>query len=216
MNPHRRSTKNRRRPASQQSDNDDNISMMSSLSSISSKSSRSTSMSSSFLLPQHQTHASNSTAAAAANKKDSKKRLAGAVILALCLLNILDGDMFVRQSNTTGGRRSLLSSLYLAGPSTLLPWAQHHLVDVTERPDPEAETALFWRKFCCCVTLYAFLLLLCYYHVGSRKYINNHRHSKIRRNHRQTPLPMHGPNPRPSRRRRSKIRPLGRIRSSRL
>ncbi|KAL7541099.1 hypothetical protein ACHAXR_010620 [Thalassiosira sp. AJA248-18] len=118
--------------------------MMSSLSSISSKSSRSTSMSSSFLLPQHQTHASNSTATAAANK-DSKKRLAGAVILALCLLNILDGDMFVRQSNTTGGRRSLLSSLYLAGPSTLLPWAQHHLMDVTERPDPEAETALFWH-----------------------------------------------------------------------
>jgi len=38
-----------------------------------------------------------------------------------------------------------LSSLYLSGPSTLLPWAQHHLVDVTARPDPEAETALFWH-----------------------------------------------------------------------
>ena len=67
------------------------------------------------------------------------------LVLALCLLNIIEVDVVV-DKNGGGGRRSLLSTLYLAGPSTLLPWAQHHLVDVQERPDPVAETALFWRE----------------------------------------------------------------------
>jgi len=81
--------------------------------------------------------------AQAANKH---KGLVGAMIMVLCIFNIFDVDIRVgRTSNNSSGRRSLLSSLYLAGPSTLLPWAQHHLVDVTDRPDPKAETALFWH-----------------------------------------------------------------------
>ena len=62
-------------------------------------------------------------------------------------MNVLDVDIRIGHSNSNnGGRRSLLSTLYLAGPSTLLPWGQHHLVDVMDKPDVEAETALFWRK----------------------------------------------------------------------
>ena len=62
-------------------------------------------------------------------------------------MNVLDVDIRIGHSNSNnGGRRSLLSTLYLAGPSTLLPWAQHHLVDVMDKPDVKAETALFWRK----------------------------------------------------------------------
>ena len=80
---------------------------------------------------------------------NSQKTILIAVILGLCLINILDVDISIgRHTNSSsggGGRRSLLSSLYLSGPSTLLPWAQHHLVDVTDRPT-ETETALFWRK----------------------------------------------------------------------
>ena len=69
-------------------------------------------------------------------------------LVAFCFINVLDLDSLVnRTSGATGGgqRRSLLSTLYLAGSSTLLPWAQHHMVDVTERPDV-SETALFWRE----------------------------------------------------------------------
>ena len=62
-------------------------------------------------------------------------------------MNVLDVDIRIGHSNSNnGGRRSLLSTLYLAGPSTLLPWAQHHLVDVMDKPDVKAETALFWRE----------------------------------------------------------------------
>lgn len=83
-------------------------------------------------------------AQAAANKN---RGLIGAMILALCIVNVFEVDFrAVKKDGTRGGRRSLLSSLYLAGPSTLMPWAQHHVVDVTDRPDPEAETALFWRE----------------------------------------------------------------------
>lgn len=71
-------------------------------------------------------------------------------LVAFCFINILDLDILVNTSgggrSTTGRRRSLLSTLYLAGPSTLLPWAHHHLVDVTDRPDPTAKNALFWRE----------------------------------------------------------------------
>ncbi|KAL7544857.1 hypothetical protein ACHAWF_008219 [Thalassiosira exigua] len=70
----------------------------------------------------------------------------GALIFALCVFNVFDVDVRVQTGKDgSTGRRSLLSNLYLAGPSTLLPWAQHHLADVTDRPDPESETALFWH-----------------------------------------------------------------------
>jgi len=88
---------------------------------------------------------------------NNQKTVLIAIILGLCLINILDVDISIgRHTNSSsggGGRRSLLSSLYLSGPSTLLPWAQHHLVDVTDRPT-ETETALFWRKL---------LLFVCFY-----------------------------------------------------
>lgn len=76
------------------------------------------------------------------------KGLVGFAILALCLFNILDVDIRLGDSASDGddGRRSLLSNLYLSGPSTLMPWAEHHVVDVMDRPDPEKETALFWRE----------------------------------------------------------------------
>ena len=75
------------------------------------------------------------------------KGLVGFAILALCLFNILDVDIRLGDSASDGdgGRRSLLSNLYLSGPSTLLPWAEKHVVDL-DRPDPEKETALFWRE----------------------------------------------------------------------
>lgn len=72
------------------------------------------------------------------------------MIVALCIFNILDVNVGVGDapagSDRGSGRRSLLSSLYLAGTSTLMPWAEHHLVGVTDRPDPTQETALFWRE----------------------------------------------------------------------
>ena len=69
-------------------------------------------------------------------------------LVVFCFFNILDLDTLLvnHQGGTRGRRRSLLSTLYLAGPSTLLPWAHHHLVDVTDRPDPLAKNALFWRE----------------------------------------------------------------------
>ena len=70
-------------------------------------------------------------------------------LVVFCFINILDLDILLvnHQGGTgTGRRRSLLSTLYLAGPSTLLPWAHHHLIDVTDRPDPLAKNALFWRE----------------------------------------------------------------------
>lgn len=84
------------------------------------------------------------TAGGSSARKKNRNTVIG-LVLALCLLNIIEVDVVVNK-NGGGGRRSLLSTLYLAGPSTLLPWAQHHLVDVQERPDPVAETALFWRE----------------------------------------------------------------------
>lgn len=76
----------------------------------------------------------------------TQKYLFGAMIVALCIFNIFDIDINMNDAkDTSGGRRSLLSSLYLSGPSTLLPWAQHHLVDVLDKPDISAETALFWH-----------------------------------------------------------------------
>ena len=93
------------------------------------------------------------------DNNNNQKTILVAIILGLCLINILDVDISIgRNTNSSsgGGRRSLLSSLYLSGPSTLLPWAQHHLVDVTDRPT-ETETALFWRK------LLLFVCVLFYY-----------------------------------------------------
>lgn len=83
--------------------------------------------------------AAQAQAAAARNRG-----LVGAMILALCVVNVFEVDVRVARKDG-GGRRSLLSTLYLAGPSTLMPWAQHHAVGVEDRPDPEAETALFWH-----------------------------------------------------------------------
>merc|ERR1719253_2049997 len=125
-NPHRRNRKERRRPRSSAVDSDGSSTMVSSMSSRSRSHSP----------PLH--HAAN-------NNSNNTRGYVGAMVLALCVLNIFDVDIHVNKKSPTGGRRSLLSTLYLSGPSTLLPWAEHHLVDVTDRPDPEAETALFWH-----------------------------------------------------------------------
>jgi len=64
-------------------------------------------------------------------------------ILALCIvLYIFDDDIDI------GGRRSLRSSsrelsIYLEGPSTLLPWAEHNLIDIKD--STSTPTALFWE-----------------------------------------------------------------------
>jgi hypothetical protein len=97
------------------------------------------------------------TAGGGSARKKNRNTVIG-LVLALCLLNIIEVDVVV-DKNGGGGRRSLLSTLYLAGPSTLLPWAQHHLVDVQERPDPVAETALFWRE---CISSCCLLIRLLY------------------------------------------------------
>jgi len=97
------------------------------------------------------------TAGGSSARKKNRNTFIG-LVLALCLLNIIEVDVVV-DKNGGGGRRSLLSTLYLAGPSTLLPWAQHHLVDVQERPDPVAETALFWRE---CISSCCLLIRLLY------------------------------------------------------
>lgn len=81
-----------------------------------------------------------------ASAVNHRRSLAVGAVLALCLFNVFDVDIRISRSTSGSGRRSLLSTLYLSGPSTLLPWAEHHLVDVTDRPDFEAETALFWRE----------------------------------------------------------------------
>ena len=70
-------------------------------------------------------------------------RICGSIIIGFCAITILD-DSFL--FSTGSGRRSLLSELYLSAThSTLMPWAYHHLVDVTEKPNFEEETALFWH-----------------------------------------------------------------------
>ena len=97
------------------------------------------------------------TAGGSSARKKNRNTVIG-LVLALCLLNIIEVDVVV-DKNGGGGRRSLLSTLYLAGPSTLLPWAQHHLVDVQERPDPVAETALFWRE--CIILLFVDTPFVC-------------------------------------------------------
>lgn len=138
MNPHRRRRKERLHNKSPSGADDDTISVLTSGSSFS-RFSQSTGMATS-TLPHHKAD----VVAAADNKKN--KGLIGALIFALCFFNIVDVD-FHRPGAATGGRRSLLSNLYLSGPSTLLPWAEKNLVGVQDRPDTEAETALFWRKF---------------------------------------------------------------------
>lgn len=85
---------------------------------------------------------------AAAGAGERHRGIVGAMVVALCVFNVLDVNVGFGDTSETrarGGRRSLLSSLYLAGASTLMPWAEHHLVDVTDRPDPSKETALFWH-----------------------------------------------------------------------
>lgn len=71
-----------------------------------------------------------------------RSRLVAAVIVGFCVLSVVDN---FRTLEPYSGRRSLLSNAYLAAQSTLLPWAHYYLVDVTDRPNPEAETALFWH-----------------------------------------------------------------------
>ncbi len=131
-------------------------------------------------------------------------------LVAFCLINILDLDTLINHrggGGAPGRRRSLLSTLYLSGPSTLLPWAQHHLVDVTDRPDPVSETALFWRELV--VILSA--VVISNVQISSTLALpplslNIRRHSQVGRDHRQTTLSMYGKNPRPSRRCRSEVR----------
>lgn len=71
-----------------------------------------------------------------------RSRVFAAVILGFCALSVIDT---FRTLEPYSGRRSLLSSAYLATTSTLLPWAHHYLVDVSDKPNPDAETALFWH-----------------------------------------------------------------------
>ena len=110
------------------------------------------------LLPHHTRSSSTKkrrrrrrpSSSSSSSDNNKNKGILIAIIFGLCLVNILDVDIgihFSRHGSSRGGRRSLLSSLYLSGPSTLLPWAEHHLVGVMDRPDVKAETALFWRKF---------------------------------------------------------------------
>ena len=74
-----------------------------------------------------------------------KARLFGAVIFGLCALSVIDSFRTLEPYSSSSGRRSLLSNAYLAAQSTLLPWAHHYLVDVTDKPNPDGETALFWH-----------------------------------------------------------------------
>jgi len=86
--------------------------------------------------------AGNSTSGADPRRPTKTLRICGSVILAFCLLSILENIL----STSGSGRRSLLSELYLGVThSTLMPWAYHHLVDVKDKPNPDAETALFWH-----------------------------------------------------------------------
>lgn len=95
---------------------------------------------------QSQASASSAAQAAHTGANNSKnKGIVTAMIFALCIFNIFDVDIRLGKKNDADGRRSLLSLLYLSGPSTLMPWSEHHLVDVTDKPDPVAETALFWH-----------------------------------------------------------------------
>ena len=73
-----------------------------------------------------------------------KARLFAAVIFGLCALSVIDSFRTL-EPYSSSGRRSLLSNAYLAAQSTLLPWAHHYLVDVTDKPNPDGETALFWH-----------------------------------------------------------------------
>merc|ERR1719491_254386 len=76
----------------------------------------------------------------------SKKSLVAAVVINFALVNIfLDLPFGSSNYSPAEGRRSLLSTLYLSGSSTLLPWAEHYFVDSTTPPDPKDETALFWH-----------------------------------------------------------------------
>jgi len=50
-----------------------------------------------------------------------------------------------RSSSLPERRRSLSVLDPYVGSNALPSWAQHHLVDVTEKPNPSAETALFWH-----------------------------------------------------------------------
>lgn len=162
-------------------------------------------------------------------RKRSLGRLAAAAVVGLCVYGVIDFESGAPSNHLRAGRRSLLSTLYLSGPSTLLPWAEHHLVDVTEAPDVDAETALFWRELRqlgmalsfrgrCSVSLVGHLCTSItpriFSHARSplskiprrRNEFPMNRHSQIGGHHRQTPLPMHGPDPRASRGRRSSPR----------
>lgn len=68
-----------------------------------------------------------------------------ATAAATAIYSHLDRDSS-REGAGRGGLRRSLSALdsYLGG-NALPFWAQHHLVDVTERPNPSTETALFWH-----------------------------------------------------------------------
>lgn len=74
------------------------------------------------------------------------KNATAALVLAFCLASVVQFSHILSPVHERDRqRRSLLSSLYLSAHSTLMPWAHHHLVDVTEAPDPSRETALFWH-----------------------------------------------------------------------
>mmetsp|Transcript_27594 Transcript_27594/g.49726 ORF Transcript_27594/g.49726 Transcript_27594/m.49726 type:complete len:371 (+) Transcript_27594:181-1293(+) len=62
----------------------------------------------------------------------------GLVVIIASVLNL-------HPTSSYGGRRALSALDPYRDSSTLLPWAQHHLVDVSEKPDPSKETALFWH-----------------------------------------------------------------------
>ena len=69
-----------------------------------------------------------------ANGGDVKKLL-GALVFSFALVNLFDVGSFLSTNGPAEGRRSLLSTLYLAGSSTLMPWAEHYVADVTDRPN---------------------------------------------------------------------------------
>ncbi|KAL7525938.1 hypothetical protein ACHAXR_004378 [Thalassiosira sp. AJA248-18] len=73
------------------------------------------------------------------------------VILSVVVLVYIAASIFdLHPTNSLdgggGGRRSLAAlDAYLDSSSAELPWAQNNLVDVSEKPNPSMETALFWH-----------------------------------------------------------------------
>ena len=73
-----------------------------------------------------------------------RQSILAAALIGLCVFTLLDLESHLPSSGN--GRRSLLSNLYLqATHNTLMPWAHHQLVDITDSPKSTDATAMFWH-----------------------------------------------------------------------